>query len=184
VLQVKREITIDGKTYQVEFGECPIGTPFSVKVNNKTREVTLEEEPNNNAKGFEIEVNGKSYQIELPSIEKNAAFSIKINNIPLRVEIKSAAPRIAVVAPTPVSIFVQKTTKAVVEGAVTAPMAGKIISIKVKKGDAVKMGTVLCVLEAMKMENEITAPKSGVVEEVMVQEGKPLNEGDVLVVIK
>jgi acetyl/propionyl-CoA carboxylase alpha subunit len=39
-------------------------------------------------------------------------------------------------------------------------MAGKIISVRVKKGDAVKMGAVLCVLEAMKMENEITAAKT------------------------
>jgi acetyl-CoA/propionyl-CoA carboxylase biotin carboxyl carrier protein len=63
-------------------------------------------------------------------------------------------------------------------------MAGKIISVRVKKGDAVKTGAVLCVLEAMKMENEITAAKSGVVKEVMVQEGRAVNEGDVLVILK
>jgi pyruvate carboxylase subunit B len=63
-------------------------------------------------------------------------------------------------------------------------MAGRIISIKVKKGDQVKVGSVLCVLEAMKMENEIASPKNGVVEDVKVQEGKAVNEGDVLMMIK
>ncbi len=46
----------------------------------------------------------------------------------------------------------------VVSGTVTAPMTGKIVSIRVGKGEQVKAGQVLCILEAMKMENEITAP--------------------------
>ena len=50
--------------------------------------------------------------------------------------------------------------KVAVEGAVTAPMTGKIVKVKVKKGDQVKASQVLCVIEAMKMENEISAPKS------------------------
>jgi len=182
---LKREVIVDGKPFQVEVGECPIGSPFSIKVNNKTREVTLEQEPNYD-KGFSIKVNGKSYNVELPSIERNVRFSIKVNRIPFKVEFKSTtvSPRIAITAPSPVSVLVTKTTKALGEGVVAAPMAGKIISIRVKKGDSVKMGSVLCVLEAMKMENEITAPKSGVVEDVKVQEGKAVNEGDILMLIK
>ncbi len=86
--------------------------------------------------------------------------------------------------PSIVPVQVQKTTKAAMEGAVVAPMAGKIVSVKVKKGDAVKMGAVLCVLEAMKMENEIVAPKSGVVEQIVIQEGRAVSEGDVLVILK
>jgi glutaconyl-CoA decarboxylase len=76
----------------------------------------------------------------------------------------------------------QKTT--IDEGAVVAPMAGKIVSVNVQKGDAVKVGDVVCILEAMKMENEITAPKAGAIEEVHVAEGIPVNEGDLLVLIK
>jgi biotin carboxyl carrier protein len=48
----------------------------------------------------------------------------------------------------------------------------------------VKVGDVLCTLEAMKMENEITAPKNGKVEEVLAREGQAVNEGDVLATIK
>jgi len=182
---LKREITIDGKTHQVEFGECPIDSPFTVKVNNKPLEVSFEQEPNYN-KGFSIKVNGKSFQVELPSAQRNAPFSIKVNNIPFNVEVKSATsmPKIAIAAPSPVSVLVSKPTKVQGEGVVIAPMAGKIISIRVKKGDSVKMGSALCVLEAMKMENEITSPKGGVIEEVVVQEGKAVNEGDILMLIK
>ncbi len=182
---LKREITIDGKTYQVDVDQCPIGSPFTVKVNKKTLEVMLEQEPNY-AKGFPIKVDGKSYHVEMPNIERNSSFSVKVNNIPFKIQLKSviSMPKVAVTVPSPVSVQVQKPTKILGEGVVAAPMAGRIISIKVRKGESVKMGSVLCVLEAMKMENEITAPKSGVVDEVKVQEGKAVNEGEVLMLIK
>ncbi len=182
---MKREITIDGKTYEVEVTECPVGEPFSVKVNSKPREVTLEHEPEN-SKTFTIRVDRKSYQIELSNFEKNSPLAIKVNNIPFKVEIKlpPVAPKIGVAEPSLVSELMAKPTKALGEGVVAAPMAGKIISVRVKKGDAVKAGSVVCVLEAMKMENEIASPKSGVVEEVKVEEGKAVNEGDILVLIK
>jgi len=180
---VKREIAIDGKTFQVELTECPVGSPFTVKINNKTHEVTLEHEPDT-AKSFLIKIGKKSYKIELQTFDKDSSFPVKVNNIPFKAEFKTAAPKIVVTAPSPLSFQVQKPTTTLTEGAVVAPMAGKIVSIKVKKGDTVKMGTVLCVLEAMKMENEITAPKSGVVAEILAQEGKAVNDGDTLVILK
>jgi len=182
---LKREITIDGKPFQVEISECPIGSRFSIKVNKKMLEIMLEQEPNY-AKGFSIKVNEKSYNVELPGIDINTPFSIRVNNIPFKIELKSAITpaKITLAAPSQVSAMIQKPTKVQGEGAITAPMAGKIISIRVKKGDLVKIGNVLCVLEAMKMENEITATRNGVVEEVSVQEGKAVNEGNVLMLIK
>ncbi|MGQ9539272.1 MAG: biotin/lipoyl-containing protein, partial [Candidatus Bathycorpusculaceae bacterium] len=59
----------------------------------------------------------------------------------------------------------------------------KILSIKVKKGEQVKAGQVLCILEAMKMENEIAAPMAGTIREVLVSEGASVNDGDPLFVI-
>jgi biotin carboxyl carrier protein len=67
-----------------------------------------------------------------------------------------------------------------VEDAVTAPMTGKILSVRVKKGEQVKAGQVLCVLEAMKMENEIATPKAGTVREVYVSDGSSVSEGEPL----
>ena len=62
-------------------------------------------------------------------------------------------------------------------------MPGTILKVNVQTGKAVKEGDVLCVLEAMKMENEIMAPKSGTVTQVLVQKGSSVNTGDALVVI-
>ena len=56
-------------------------------------------------------------------------------------------------------------------------------SCLVEMGDTVKAGTVLCVLEAMKMENEIPAPKDGKVAQVVVTKGATVGAGDTLVVL-
>lgn len=182
---MKREISVDGKTYQIDLSQCPIGEPFKVKVNDKQRDITLEQEPEE-TKSFTIRVDRKSYQIELPTMERNSPFSIKVNNIPFKIELKTAnlgkitTPSML----TQIPLASMKSRVPLVEGAIAAPMAGKIVSIKVKKGEAVKAGKILCVLEAMKMENEIASTKTGVVEEIRVQEGKAVNEGDVLLIVK
>ena len=62
-------------------------------------------------------------------------------------------------------------------------MPGTILRVNVQNGQAVKEGDLLCVLEAMKMENEIYAPKAGSVAQVVVSKGSSVNTGDVLVVI-
>jgi biotin carboxyl carrier protein len=67
--------------------------------------------------------------------------------------------------------------------AVSAPMPGAIVKVNVTKGQAVKEGDVLCVLEAMKMENDIIAPKAGTVTQVVVSKGSSVSTGDALVMI-
>jgi hypothetical protein len=66
------------------------------------------------------------------------------------------------------------------EGAVTAIMPGKIIRILVKEGSIVAAGDVVCLLEAMKMENELKAPRAGVVKVFHVQPGQDVERGAVL----
>ena len=67
---------------------------------------------------------------------------------------------------------------------VTAPMAGKIIDVKVEVGDTVNEDDELLILEAMKMEMPIVAPASGKVKEIKCKKGDAVAADDVLVVIE
>ncbi|HTY47558.1 MAG TPA: biotin/lipoyl-containing protein [Methanomassiliicoccales archaeon] len=69
-------------------------------------------------------------------------------------------------------------------GNITAPMPGKVISVKVKSGDKVQPNTLVLILEAMKMENEILAGMGGTIKEVRVKAGEAVEGGKVLVVIE
>ena len=66
---------------------------------------------------------------------------------------------------------------------VTADMQGTILGVNVAEGDEVASGDVLCVLEAMKMENDVVAPSGGTIEHVGVSEGDSVDMGETLFVI-
>ena len=65
-----------------------------------------------------------------------------------------------------------------------SPLQGTVLKVAVEQGAEVSEGDLICVIEAMKMENEITAHRSGKVEELNVTEGAAVGAGDVLAVIK
>jgi acetyl-CoA/propionyl-CoA carboxylase biotin carboxyl carrier protein len=67
--------------------------------------------------------------------------------------------------------------------ALTSPLQGTVLKVAVEKGAAVEEGTLIAVIEAMKMENEITAHKAGTVTELPISAGAPVATGDTLVVI-
>ena len=66
---------------------------------------------------------------------------------------------------------------------VSAPMAGRIASLRSSVGTAVEEGQALVILEAMKMENEVASPKKGLVREIYVQPGALVRAGDRLVLV-
>jgi acetyl-CoA/propionyl-CoA carboxylase biotin carboxyl carrier protein len=68
--------------------------------------------------------------------------------------------------------------------AIEAEMQGTILSVDVAEGDEVAAGDVVCVLEAMKMENDVVAERGGTVASVHVGEGDSVDMGDVLIVLE
>lgn len=123
-----------------------------------------------------LNLNGKQYEVEVElaspmAMEEYTRFAPA--SAPAAAPAVEAAP--AAAAPA---------APAVGSGeAVVAPMPGTILKVNVSEGQTVKEGDVLCVLEAMKMENEILAPKSGTVKQVLTAKGSSVDTGAPLVVI-
>lgn len=122
---------------------------------------------------FSIAVNGNSYEVEVEEI------SDAVEQAPI------AAAKAASVAPVVPKSAPKAPAAATPAGAstVNAPMPGTILSVSVKAGDSVKKGQILCVLEAMKMENEIRAGAEGIVESVKITAGDQVNTGQAMFVL-
>jgi acetyl-CoA/propionyl-CoA carboxylase biotin carboxyl carrier protein len=69
-------------------------------------------------------------------------------------------------------------------GDVASPMQGTVLELGVAEGDSVQPGSLICVIEAMKMENEVVAHREGVVTTVHVRPGQPIAEGEPICVIE
>ena len=128
---------------------------------------------------YKVTLNGRTYEVE---VEAGKAMLLD--------EYEAIAPAPAAAAPVAAPAAAAPAAAApaapAVTGAgeaVTAPMPGNILKVNVTNGQAVKAGTVLVVLEAMKMENEIMAPKDGTVTQVLVSKGSTVDTGAPLVVI-
>ena len=128
---------------------------------------------------YKVTLNGSTYEVE---VEAGQAM--------LLAEYEAVAPAAPVaaapVAAAPAAAPAATPAAPVVTGAgesVSAPMPGTILKVNVTAGQAVKEGDLLCVLEAMKMENEILAPKAGTITQVVAAKGASVNTGDALVVI-
>jgi acetyl-CoA/propionyl-CoA carboxylase biotin carboxyl carrier protein len=67
--------------------------------------------------------------------------------------------------------------------AIVSPMQGTVLSVAVGEGDSVSAGQVICIVEAMKMENELHALRDGVVSELTVSAGEPVSTGQVICVL-
>jgi acetyl-CoA/propionyl-CoA/long-chain acyl-CoA carboxylase, biotin carboxylase, biotin carboxyl carrier protein len=67
--------------------------------------------------------------------------------------------------------------------AIVTPMQGTVLAVEVSDGDEVKPGQVVCVVEAMKMENEITSPRAGTVSELSVEAGQAVATGEVICLV-
>jgi acetyl-CoA/propionyl-CoA carboxylase, biotin carboxylase, biotin carboxyl carrier protein len=67
--------------------------------------------------------------------------------------------------------------------AVVSPMQGTVLSVAVAEGDVVEAGQVICIVEAMKMENEVRTHRAGTVEELSVGPGKPVTTGQTICLV-
>lgn len=186
---MKYNLIINDKEFDVEVGAVQDGYA-QVFVNDELFEVGIE-----------------SYQVQQPAPRRaqpvmarrvaQPAVARQPQSSPVvRQSQPTAAPRQAVqpappkqqlkAAPQPAPAAKPAAPKAAAAsgaGSIKAPMPGLMIDIKVKVGDAVKIGQVVAIMEAMKMENDLPSTLNGTVKEVCVQKGAQVSTGDVLIVI-
>ena len=120
-------------------------------------------------KKFNVTVNGTVYEVE-------------VNEVGGAAPVAAPAPKAAAPAPAAAPAAAAAPVPAGAQ-TVDCPMPGKILSVAVTAGQAVKKGEVLCILEAMKMQNEIVAPHDATVAEVRVAANQTVATGDALVVL-
>lgn len=141
-------------------------------------------------KEYKFKINGNEYNVDINSVEGNMA-SVSVNGTAYQVELENApaAPVQAVpaapvaAAPAPAAPAAPKPAASGAGKAVTSPLPGVIIAVKVNVGDAVKAGQEVAVLEAMKMENSIEATHDGTVTAIHVAKGDSILEGAAVVTI-
>ncbi len=144
-------------------------------------------------KTYRFKINGNEYNVAINSVEGTNA-SVTVNGTDYQVELENApaAPVQAAPAAAPAAAPVQAapaasaTPKPAASGAgkaVTSPLPGVIIAVKVNVGDSVKAGQEVAVLEAMKMENSIEATQDGTVTAIHVAKGDSVLEGAAIVTI-
>ena len=132
-----------------------------------------------------VTVNGEKYDVE---VERVGGGSSPLSRRPME---RTARPReaapVAQSAPVPQAAApapAAAPAAAGSAGAVVSPMPGTILEVKVKEGDAVAVGQVVVILEAMKMETEIVSEVAGSVSAIRVKKGDAVDTDAVLVEVK
>ena len=109
---------------------------------------------------YKVKVNGKLYEVELEAVD----------------EVSGNVEAPAVKAEEPVVSSGRNE--------ILAPIAGKVLQIRVNEGDMVKKGQTVAVIEAMKLENEIQSAYDGKVSRIVVVPGSDVRNKDVLIVLE
>jgi glutaconyl-CoA/methylmalonyl-CoA decarboxylase subunit gamma len=137
-------------------------------------------------KKFEFKIRGNLYQVKVKSVEDlNAVVDVNgsVFEVALQQEVKATKTpklvRSAAVETPPKSMAPATGLKKV-----AAPLPGMICKVKVNENDPVKMGDILFVLEAMKMENNVLAEKAGLVKNIKIKEGDSVLQGDLMMEIE
>jgi biotin carboxyl carrier protein len=172
---MKFDLFIDGKVYNIELGMGKLiaididGKSFQAETKMTSKGLIVQLEKQDFLVQFEgsnISVDGQRHRIEVNNLRRGRPSWFEPSEETDHVKIDKHDHKISSG-----------------EGMIHPPMPGRVISIKVKEGDSVKVGSPILVLEAMKMQNEVVSSIDGIVHEIRVSEGDLVESKDVLVVI-
>jgi glutaconyl-CoA/methylmalonyl-CoA decarboxylase subunit gamma len=149
--------------------------------------------------GYLLSIGGKKFDVEIGQIVDGRA-RVSVNNQFYDVVVENFAEVATGISPAAAADFpaipVRKLVRSPVslinpsqasfaagDDALSAPIPGLILEVRVKVGDRVIAGQIVGIMEAMKMENNLIAQKDGIVQDIRVQKGTEVSTGDVIMVI-
>jgi biotin carboxyl carrier protein len=169
-------VNVEGKRYDIEIDQLPFeDTIDRVIVNGKPVDITVASDWLMQFSKCLI-VGSRSYQVE---------FELDNLKLPQRVLALGRSIDVSVDFPGKGKLNHPELTGLWGEdNQVRAPLPGKIVGVRVEPGQEVEAGELLCLLEAMKMENELASPRATSVKEVLVREGDSVESGQVLITLE
>jgi acetyl-CoA/propionyl-CoA carboxylase biotin carboxyl carrier protein len=176
MLRALDEFEVEGIPTTIAFHRWVLQTPEFRDATADTRwvERALEEGGLKPPEGEPAEIAGT------PKVRPPLHLNVEVDGHRIPVRVWGADVRMAPPAP-PSSASLHSGH---VAGIIAAPMQGTILDVRVEEGQTVQAGDVVCILEAMKMENHIAATQEGTVAEVTVKRGDVVESGQALVVIE
>lgn len=148
------EVVVNGKPFDVK------SVPDGFSIGGKVHKVELTSQQ---AESVQAKVNGKLIEALILDIVK-----APVHQVEEAVQARPSAPSV-----------ISRSAKVV-----AAPMPGKVVKVLVSVGQKVKVGDVILILEAMKMENEIRSPYDGTVKEVRISAGSGVAAEEPLVIME
>ncbi len=164
---------------------------YYVKIGNKEKKIEILEQ---SGTVFDVELDGKLYRVDFVKAENS--YSLIVDGKSYEIDCNIAGNRYDIWIRGnyfPISVLteaqkrLQLSKKKKGTGGpqiVETEMPGKIVSVKKNKGDTVKKGETVIVLEAMKMQNEILSPKDGTIEEIYVKDAQIVEASEKLFKVK
>ena len=122
--------------------------------------------------------------VPAPAVAQSAEFDVEVEGEVFKVRVSGAGLSVAATSTAPASSEnAAPSPPRITDGTVIAPMQGLIVKLPVKAGDDVKLGDVVAVLEAMKMQNDIVTTTAGKVSAVYVKEGQVVTPNQPLLAV-
>lgn len=140
---------------------------------------------------YKITVDGTDHDVEVSGVE-SSPIRVKVDGVDYDVELPNSPVRELSAAPSVKPGGVSRSTRSTTQdrptptpgpsaNTMTAVMPGRILSVPVSVGDTVSRGDLICVIEAMKMEQQIGATRDGTISMVHVSDGDTVSHGQILV---
>lgn len=119
--------------------------------------------------------NNKSFDVKLENSDfNNRSYVVSVNTNKYTIKISNELDLLI----KEMGFSVGSTKKT---NEIKAPMPGMILSVNIKKGQKVKEGEILVILEAMKMENAIESPNDGIIKSIHITSGDTLEKGELMI---